>query len=140
MFAGTGSPIASQEAAQVANNWPAGDADVRMANYLLQAQQKWSITAAPDAGGYMGSPYFRISVAGTDRTLTATPDNELSVRPSFTGAPEQLWRIDQLADGTWRITSKSSSEMSLSAVGASSASLEKVNEANDRQRWLIKTP
>ena len=59
-----------------------------------------------DAGGYPGSPYFKITIAGTDRTLAATEDGELVVLPAFTGAPEQLWRIDQLADGSWRIMPK----------------------------------
>ena len=54
--------------------------------------------------GYPGSPYFKITIAGTDRALAATPDSELVVVPAFTGAPEQLWRIDQLPDATWRIT------------------------------------
>ena len=31
---------------------------------------------------------------------------ELVVLPAFTGAPEQLWRIDQLADGTYRLMPK----------------------------------
>ena len=103
IFAGTGAPIPPQDVAEVSTNWPAGNIDVRMANYLCQAQQKWTITAAPNAGGYPGSPYFKITIAGTDRALAATADAELVVLPAFTGAPEQLWRIDQLPDGTWRI-------------------------------------
>src|SRR5215472_15052860 len=58
MFAGTGAPIPTQEAAQVSMNWPAGTVDTRMANYLCQAQQKWTMTAVANAGGYLGSPYF----------------------------------------------------------------------------------
>ena len=59
-----------------------------------------------NAGGYPGSPYFKITIAGTDRALAATADAELVVVPAFTGAPEQLWRIDQLADGTYRLMPK----------------------------------
>jgi arabinan endo-1,5-alpha-L-arabinosidase len=144
MFAGTGAPIASQEAAQVSANWPAGNIDARMANYLLQAQQKWAITAAPNAGGYPGSPYFKIAVAGTDRTLAATDDNELVVLPAFTGAPQQLWRIEQLPDGTWRMIPKSSynskESLALSAVGSSFATLSKFDPAINKQHWLLKTP
>ena len=73
---------------------------------MCQAQQKWTIAPAPNAGGYLGSPYFKITIAGTDRALAATEDGELVVQPSFTGAPEQLWRIDQLTDGTWRVMPK----------------------------------
>jgi arabinan endo-1,5-alpha-L-arabinosidase len=139
MFAGTGLPIPPQDAAEVSANWPTGNVDVRMANYLCQAQQKWAITAAPNAGGYPGSPYFKITIAGTDRTLAANTDGELVVLPAFTGAPEQLWRLDQLADGAWRIMPKSQ-PLALSAVGASFATLAKFDPKSDKQRWLIKTP
>ncbi len=144
MFAGTGSPIPPQDAAQVSTNWPAGNIDARMANYLCQAQQKWAIAAVPNAGGYPGSPYFKIAIAGTDRTLAATADAELVVLPAFTGGPEQLWRMDQLADGSWRIMPKSvpnsKEPLALSAVGSSFATLAKFDPKSDKQRWLFKTP
>ena len=82
---GTGAPIPPQDVAQVSTNWPAGNIDVRMANYLCQAQQKWTITAVPNAGGYPGSPYFKITIAGTDRALAATED-------ARTGRPARLHR------------------------------------------------
>jgi len=144
MFGGTGSPIPDQTAAQAQANWPSGNTGVAMDNYLLQAQQKWHIAPVPDVGGYLGSPYFKITVDGTDRALAATADRELIVVPSFTGAPEQLWRLDQLADGTWRIMPKtipdSQAVMALSAVGASFATLSKFDPKSDRQHWLLKTP
>ena len=144
MFAGTGAPIPPQDAAQVSANWPAGDIWARMANYLCQAQQKWAITAVPNAGGYPGSPYFKITIASTDRALAATADGELVVLPAFTGAPEQLWRFDQLADGSWRIMPKSvpnsKEALALSAVGASSATLARFDPHSDKQRWWIQRP
>jgi len=45
-------------------------------------------------------------IAGTDRALAAIADAEVVAVPAFTGAPEQLWRIDQLTDGTYRIMPK----------------------------------
>jgi len=144
MFAGTGSPIPPQDVAEVSKNWPAGNLDVRMANYLCQAQQKWAITAVPNAGGYPGSPYFKITIAGTDRALAVTEDAELVVLSAFTGAPEQLWRMDQLADGTWRIMPKSipnsKEALALSALGSSFATLSKFDPKSEKQRWLFKTP
>jgi arabinan endo-1,5-alpha-L-arabinosidase len=111
---------------------------------MQQAQQRWRISAAPQGGGYPGSPYFRISIAGTERTLTATADGELTVQPAFTGAPEQLWRIDQLADSTYRVMPKSvsgsSSPPALSAVGFSSPTLSAFRPDSDRHRWIIKAP
>jgi arabinan endo-1,5-alpha-L-arabinosidase len=144
MFGGQGSAIPTQDVAEVSKNWPAGNIDARMANYLCQAQQKWAITAVPNAGGYPGSPYFKITIAGTDRALAATEDAELVVLPAFTGGPEQLWRFDQLADGSWRIMPKaipnSKTLLALSAVGSSFATLAKFDPASDKQRWLLKTP
>ncbi len=139
IFAGTGEPIPAQDVGEISKNWPPGSIDVRLANYQLQAQQKWSISVAPNSGGYLGSPYFKITVAGTDRTLAATPDAELVVVPAFTAAPEQLWRIEQLPDSTWRIMSKSK-PFAISAIGSSFATLSKFDAKSDKQRWFIKTP
>jgi arabinan endo-1,5-alpha-L-arabinosidase len=143
-FAGQGGVIPAQDAAQVSSKWPAGSVDLRMANYMLQAQQKWTIAPLPNAGGYPGSPYFKVTIAGTDRALAAAGDAELVVLPSFTGAPEQLWRMDQLPDGSWRIMPKSvpgsKDVLALSAVGSSFATLAKFDPASEKQRWLVKAP
>ena len=140
MFAGTGTPIPPQDVAEVSKNWPTGDIGVRMANYQLQAQQKWAINAVSSAGGYPGSPYFKITIAGTDRALAASADDELIVLAAFTGATEQLWRIEQLPDGAWRIMSKAKQSLALSALGSSFATLSKFDPNSEKQRWLIKTP
>lgn len=144
MFGGQGGVIPTQDVEQVSTSWPAGKIDTRMGNYLCQAQQKWAIAAVPNAGGYPGSPYFKITIAGTDRTLAASEDAELAVLPAFTGGPEQLWRLDQLADGSWRIMPKSvpnsKEALVLSAVGSSFATLAKFDPKSDKQRWLLKTP
>src|SRR5690242_13136997 len=42
-FAGTGHVIPPQDVAQVSQKWPSGDVDVRLANYMCQAQQKWTV-------------------------------------------------------------------------------------------------
>ncbi len=144
LFGGQGGMIPPQDVAQVSTNWPAGNIELRMANYICQAQQKWSITAVTNAGGYLGSPYFKITIAGTDRALAATADGELVAVPAFTGGPEQIWRLDQLADGTWRIMPKSvpgsNEALALSAVGSSYATLAKFEPSIQKQRWLLKMP
>jgi arabinan endo-1,5-alpha-L-arabinosidase len=115
-----------------------------MANYLCQAHQKWSITAVTNAGGYLSSPFFRITVANTDRALAATAEGELAVDPAFTGAPEQLWRIDPLTDGTWRLLPKSTpgrtESLALSGIGASFATLSKFEPGSNKHRWILKAP
>ncbi len=144
MFSGQGGVIPPQDVAQVSTNWPAGNIDIRMSNYMCQAQQKWTVTPVANAGGYPGSPYCRITVAGTSRTLAVGEDSELVALPAFTGGPEQLWRLDQLTDGTWRIMPKSTPNsketLALSAIGSSFATLAKFDPASDKQRWLFKTP
>jgi arabinan endo-1,5-alpha-L-arabinosidase len=113
-----------------------------MANYLDQAQQKWTLSVAPNAGGYPGAPYFKITVAGTDRALAATEEGELTTVPAFTGAPEQLWAVQQLTDGSYRIMPKAvpgaQAPLALSAVGSGFATLAKFDAASDRQRWNLK--
>jgi len=69
---------------------------------------------------------------------------ELTIVPVFTAEPEQLWRIDQLTDGTYRLMPKrvpnAVEPLALSAIGSSMPTLEKFSAASDRQRWLLKTP
>lgn len=143
-FAGQGGVIPPQDVAQVSTNWPAANVGVRMANYMCQAQQKWTFTAVTNAGGYFGSPYFKITIAGTDRALATTDDAELVALPAFTGRSEQLWRLDQLTDGTWCISPKSvphaKEQLVLSAIGSSSATLARFDPGSDKQRWHIKAP
>jgi len=143
-FGGQTGVIPPQEAAQVSKNWPPGDIDVRMANYLCQAQQTWTVTPVANAGGYLGSPYFKITIAGTNRTLAVEDDKELITLPAFSGGDKQLWRLDRLTDGAWRIVPKFASNarepLSLSAIGSSFATLSKFDPASDKHRWLFKTP
>lgn len=141
---GAATVIPDQEVSQVSVNWPEGSIDTRMAIYMCQAHQKWTISAVADAGGYLGSPYYKITVAGTDRALAATEDGELVTQPAFTGDPEQLWRVEQYTDGTWRIMPRSipnsDKKMALSAIGSSFATLETLDPDSEKQRWLFKTP
>ena len=99
-------PLKSQTLEEVIGTWPQGNIDVRIGDYMFRPHQRWTITAVPDAGGYLGAPYYKIVIEGTNRALTATADAEVSTVPEFTGAPEQLWRIEQLTDGTYRIMPK----------------------------------
>lgn len=137
-----GPPIPPQDVALVSKKWPEGNIATRMANYLDQAQQKWTLSPVPNAGGYPGAPYFKITVAGTDRALAATEDGELTILPAFTGASEQLWAIQQLTDGAYRIMPKtvprSDQPLVLSAVGSGFATLAKFDATSDRQRWNLK--
>ena len=99
-------PLPEQQLSDVINTWPKGDIRVRINDFMFRPNQLWTITAVPDAGGYLGGPYYKITIKGTDRALAATAEKEVGTVPQFTGAPEQLWRIEQLTDGTYRIMPK----------------------------------
>ena len=137
-------PVATQELESVMGNWPAGNIDARIGDYVARPHQKWTITAAPDSSGYLGAPYYKIAIAGTGRVLSATADAEVITVPAFTGAPEQLWRIDQLIDGTYRITPKkvpdSNEKLALVSSGDSTPTLAKFDVNSDNSKWNFKTP
>lgn len=123
-------PIKSQTLEEVIGTWPEGDIDVRIGDYMFRPHQRWTITAVPEAGGYLGGPYYKIVIEGTNRALAATADAEVIAVPEFTGAPEQLWRIEQLTDGTYRIMPKqvpgTDEELVLVSVADSTPSLGKL--------------
>lgn len=137
-------PVPAQELAQVSTNWPVSNIEIRLADYMARPHQKWTIAAVTNAGGYLGSPYFKITLAGTDRALAATSQGEVVAVPAFTGSPEQLWRIDQLIDGTYRIMPRtipgSKDPLVLTAVGASTPSLAKFDPQSPKSRWTFKNP
>ena len=136
-------PIAPQTFTEDSKNWPTGTIDVRMGDFLFRAHQKWTITPVADVGGYPGSPYFKITIEGTDRALAAKADSEV-VTSAFTGIPEQLWRIDQLTDGSYRIMPKllpnSKEPLTLTAAGDCTPTLAKFDPKSDKSRWDFKTP
>ncbi len=137
-------PVPAQTLAEVSSNWPAGNLDTRLGDYMMRPHQEWTITAVTNSSGFPGSPCFEITVAGTDRALAATADAEVVAVPAFTGAPEQLWRIDQLTDGTYRIMPKlvpnTTEPLVLTAVGYSTPTLAKFDPNSDKSRWNFKTP
>jgi arabinan endo-1,5-alpha-L-arabinosidase len=142
--AGPVTPVPAQELAEASKEWGAGTLGVRLGDFMVRPHQKWTITPVPNAGGYPGAPYFKITIAGTDRALAATADAEVVAVPAFTGAPEQLWRIDQLTDGTYRIMPKSvpgsKEPFVLTAVGHSTPTLARFDRKSDNGRWNFQLP
>ena len=135
-------PIVSypnQTLEDVVGKWPSGNVDARIGDWMNRPHQRWSITAIPEAGGYLGGQYYKICIEGTDRVLTAVEGAELSVNEGFTGAPEQLWRIEQLTDGTFRIMPKavpgSDCQYVLTSVADSTPTLAKWNFTSDNCKW-----
>lgn len=134
--------IPSQTLKDVIDTWPKGDIGVRLGDYMFRPHQRWTIKAVPGVGGYLGEPYFKIVIEGTERALTATAEGEVKAVPYFTGTPEQLWRIDQLTDGTYRIMPKKTSgtdeKLVLVSVGDSTPSLGKFDMNSDNSKWSFK--
>ncbi|MDE6650309.1 MAG: family 43 glycosylhydrolase [Muribaculaceae bacterium] len=132
-------PLPDQKLEDVISSWPSGDIDVRIGDYMFRPHQKWTVTAVPDAGGYLGSPYYKITIEGTDRALCATADKEVSTVEHFSGTDEQLWRIEQLIDGTYRIMPKAipgcEEELALVSVADSTPSLGKFDFSSDNSKW-----
>lgn len=137
-------PVPGQRLYDVVQSWPAGNTDLRLGDFMMRPHQKWTIAPVTDAGGYPGSPYFKIQIAETDRTLAAAEGNEVVTVPHYTGAPEQLWRIDQLTDGTYRImprsTPNSKDPVALTAAGASTPTLAKFDPKSAKGRWTFQKP
>ena len=135
-------PIPSQKLADVIDNWPTGNIRVRMADYMARPHQRWTITAVPEAGGYLGGPYYKIVIAGTNRALAANADAELETVPEFTGAPEQLWRIDMCIDGTYRIMPKqvpgTDKQYALVSAGDCTPTLAPFDFSSDNSKWNFK--
>ena len=135
-------PVAPQELSDVLKTWPAGNIAARIGDYMSRPHQKWTITDAPDTTGYLGGPYYKIVLAGTDRALAATANAEIITVPAFTGAPEQLWRIDQLTDGTYRIMPKitinSGKKLALVSSGDSNPTLAEFDFNSDNSKWNLR--
>jgi arabinan endo-1,5-alpha-L-arabinosidase len=136
------SPIPNQTLTQDSAVWPSGPIAVDLGDYMIRPHQQWTITPVAEAGGAFGAPYYRIGIAGTDRVLAATPEDTVVAESAFTGAAEQLWRIDQLTDGTYRIMPKqplgTPKTTALVAIGASTPVLARFDPDGDSARWTFK--
>lgn len=134
-----------QKLDEVIGTWPSGNITVRCSDYMFRPHQKWQITAVPEAGGYLSDPYFKITIEGTNRALAATADLEIETVPEFTGAEEQLWRIEQLIDGTYRIMPKVipgkegvNTKYCLYSVSDSNPTLAKYDFHSDNSKWNLR--
>ena len=134
--------LEGQKLEEVAPDWPAGKIPVRLSDYMARPHQKWTIEAVPEAGGFLGGPYVKIVIEGTNRALAAAEGATLTTVEEFTGADEQLWRIDQLIDGTYRIMPKAipgcSEKLCLYSVADSTPTLAKFDFNDDNAKWDLK--
>ena len=133
-----------QKLDEVEPSWPKGNIRVRCSDYMFRPHQLWSIVAVPEKGGYLSAPYFKIMIRGTHRALAATADKELTTVPEYDGADNQLWRIEQLTDGTYRIMPKAIPGMKgdntrycLYSAGDSTPTLAPYDFDSDNSKWQL---
>ena len=138
--------LPNQKLEDVVEGWPKGEIPVRCSDYMFRPWQRWTITPVPEAGGYLGGPYFRIVIEGTERALTATANLEVTTTPTFTGTPEQLWRIEQLTDGTYRIMPKAipgqeglNTRFVLYSIADSTPTLAPYDFNTDNSKWNFRS-
>lgn len=131
--------VEPQKLEDVIAGWPEGDIDVRICDYMFRPNQKWNISIVPDAGGYLGGAYYKICIDGTNRALAAAEGGKIISVPEFTGAAEQLWQIDQLTDGTYRIMPKqvpgTDKQLCLYSAGDCTATLAEFDFSSDNCKW-----
>ena len=136
----------NQRLEDVVGTWPAADVPVavRCSDYMFRPHQLWTITPVTEAGGYLSNPYFKITIAGTDRALTATADKELAT-VAYQGGNEQLWRIEQLTDGTYRIMPKQipgedgiNTRYCLYSAADSTPTLAVYDFSSDNSKWNLR--
>ncbi|MBR2102410.1 MAG: family 43 glycosylhydrolase [Prevotella sp.] len=135
-------PVAEQKLEEVIGTWPEGNISVRIGDYMFRPHQRWNIQPVADKGGYLGNTYFKITIDGTQRALAATADLEVTTVPAYTGADEQLWRIEQLTDGTFRIMPKVipgregiNTRYVLYSAGDSTPTIAEYDFSSDNSKW-----
>ena len=138
-------PIASQTLEEVIGTWPEGNIAARCSDYMFRPWQRWNIQPVVEAGGYLSAPYFKICIDGTDRALCATADLEVTTVPSFNGDDSQLWRIEQLTDGTYRLMPKAipgrdgvNTSLCLYSAGDSTPTLAPYDFGSDNSKWNLR--
>lgn len=103
------------------------------ARYLSREHQKWNIAPA-------GNGFYKI--IGTANGLALQASGSTVETQPFIGAESQLWKLDQLSDGSRRISSKVG-KLALTALvkekSGNGVALQSFT-GDDAQRWVITTP
>jgi hypothetical protein len=103
------------------------------ARYLVREHQKWNIAPA-------GNGFSTILCAQNQEALTAR-DAALQVS-AFTGTDSQLWKLDRLADGSYRVARKVGGLALTEAPKQPSGNGVTTEKFNDQatQHWIIVVP
>lgn len=106
---------------------------VQTARYLVHEDQQWRVTPA-------GGGFYKISGAADGRVLTAA-EGTVRAAPEA-GAENQLWKMDQLTDGSYRIASKAGKGALTAMVKIKPGNGLALKDftGNDTQRWVVAAP
>ena len=131
--------IPVQTLQEVQDKWPEGEVPVRIGDYMFRPWQKWDV--ARTGKGTVAGPLYAIHISGTNRALTATDKLEVTTK-EFAGLDEQLWRIEQLTDGTYRIMpyvipgqEGKNQKYCLYSAGDSTPTLAEYDFNSDNSKW-----
>ena len=137
-------PIPNQKLEEVIGTWPEGEIAVRCSDYMFRPWQHWTIIPRPEAGGRLTGPLYEIKIEGTNRALTATANLELTTK-EFQGEDSQLWWIEQLTDGTYRIMpfaipgqKEFNTKYCIYSAGDSTPTLAEFDFSSDNSKWNFK--
>ena len=136
-------PIANQTLGEVIGTWPDANTPVavRCSDYMFRPWQKWQLT--PTTKGTICGPLYTIRIEGTNRALTATADLELTAK-DYAELDEQLWRVEQLTDGTYRIMPYAipgqgkNQKYCLFSAGDSTPTLAEYDFKTDNSKWNLR--
>jgi arabinan endo-1,5-alpha-L-arabinosidase len=106
----------------------------QLGRYLSREPQKWNIAPA-------GNGRYKILNAATGLALQST-DNGIDTA-SFTGTENQLWKIDQFPDGSYRLATaavKTALAVPVKDRSENHLSLQSLENDDDTQHWVITTP
>lgn len=118
----------------VAPNLPAASANnVELSDYILQDAQKWTISPTGDG-------YYKLALVQGDLALTVGSGGTLQAS-AFTGADDQLWKLDELTNGSYRLQAKTSREvMTLQETGKTATLALQPFTGQNPQWWQIVAP
>jgi arabinan endo-1,5-alpha-L-arabinosidase len=105
---------------------------IQQDRYLVRDNQKWELTQV--------GQYYKLTGVGSKNTLQAAAATVEIAADS--GGDDQLWKIDQTSDGTFRILSKANHRALTSAVGGTKPAGIELTEykADDAQKWILTVP
>jgi arabinan endo-1,5-alpha-L-arabinosidase len=117
-----------------ATTMPADETRVINGRYLAQDHQEWKFAAA-------GGGFYKITNAASGKTLELRDTGEAAI-VAFTGTDNQLWKVDQLSDGSYRLQLKANHWALTATPGNESSSPVSIQKfsGDDTQRWYVKTP